>query len=157
MRRYLTVAVVVLFLTGCGGAVEGNAGTRGTPPALSPSTTSTNMTSTPSSPPSSETTSVEAALRTAVQAYSDAFLSGNGKRAYALLSTRCRERNTLAEFSAMTDQAKALYGDPLPMKSYKAQISQDMARVTYTYAISDINQSREPWVRESGDWHEDDC
>jgi len=157
MRRYLSGAIAVLFLTGCGGAAGGEAGVTGTPSALSPSTSTSTSTKTTSSPTNTATTSDEAALRTAVQAYSDAFLTGNGKEAYALLSTRCKERNTLAEFTAMTDQAKALYGDPLPMKSYEAQISGDMARVTYTYAISGINQTREPWVRESGNWHEDDC
>lgn len=154
MRRYLSGATAVLFLTGCGGAAGGDARTTGTPSSSGPSTTSTTRTS---SPTHAATTSDEAALRTAVQAYSDAFLTGNGKQAYALLSTRCQERNTLAEFTAMTDQAKALYGDPLPMKSYDAQISGEMARVTYAYAISGINQTREPWVRESGNWHEDDC
>ena len=154
MRRYLSGAIAVLFLTGCGGAAGGDAVATGSPSAMSPSTTSTKMTSIPTN---TANTSDEAALRTAVQAYSDAFLTGNGKQAYLLLSTRCQERNSLAEFTAMTAQAKALYGDPLPMKSYEAQISGDMARVTYTYAISGINQTREPWVRESGNWHEDDC
>ena len=154
MRRYLSGAIAVLVVTGCGGATGGDAGATGTPSASSPGTTSTKMTS---GPTNTATTSDEAALRAAVQAYSDAFLTGNGKQAYALLSTRCQERNALAEFTAMTDQAKVLYGNPLPMKSYTAQISGDMARVTYTYAISGINQTREPWVRESGNWHEDDC
>jgi len=134
-----------------------NAGTTDTASAVSRNTTATSTTSSPSSTPSSASASVEAALRAAVQAYSDAFLSGNAKQAYALLSTRCQERSTLAEFTAITDQAKALYGNPLPMSSFKAQISGDLARVTYTYAVSAINQTREPWVRESGDWHEDDC
>ena len=157
MRRYLTGAAVVLLLTGCGGAGGVNAGTTDTASAVSRSTTATSTTSSPSSTPSSASAPAEAALRAAVQAYSDAFLSGNAKHAYALLSTRCQERSTLAAFTAMIDQAKALYGNPLPMTSFKAQISGDLARVTYTYAVSAINQTREPWVRESGDWHEDDC
>lgn len=32
----------------------------------------------------------------------------------------------------------------------------DLARLTYTYAVSQINQSDEPWVDENG-WKNDDC
>ena len=154
MRTFLIGATAVLLLTGCGAATGGNTGNAGKATPLSPTTA---MPATTSSPPSTPSASGEAALRTAVQAYSDAFLSGNAKRAYSLLSTRCQERSTLAAFTAMIDQAKALYGNPLPMTSFKAQISGDLARVTYTYAVSAINQTREPWVRESGEWDEDDC
>jgi hypothetical protein len=96
-------------------------------------------------------------LKAAVQAYSDAFLTGDGKTAYGLLSQQCRKRTTLAEFSSMLDTAKQLYGSALPIETFSASISGDLARVTYTYTIKAINQDHEPWVREDGDWHEDDC
>jgi hypothetical protein len=49
------------------------------------------------------------------------------------------------------------YGTALPIKTYDANISGDLARVTYTYDVAEINQDSEPWVKESGAWHEDDC
>lgn len=92
-----------------------------------------------------------------MQAYSDAFLMGDGAAAYALLSARCQERNTEAEFTSIVDRAGEQYGDPLPFKSFDAEISGDLARATYTYAVAEINQDAEPWVREGGEWREDDC
>lgn len=99
----------------------------------------------------------EAALHAAVQAYSDAYLSGNGEAAYALLSKRCQKIYTLEWFSALVDQAKNLYGNPLPMTSFKAHIAGGTARVTYTYTITAINQTDQPWTLEAGGWRDDNC
>lgn len=96
-------------------------------------------------------------LQTAVTAYSDAFLTGDGATAYALLSERCKDRLPEPRFTAEVQQAGQLYGSALPLESYHAEVSGDLARVTYTYSVSAINQDREPWVRESGQWREDDC
>ena len=99
----------------------------------------------------------DAALRTAVQAYSDAYLSGDAKAAYALLSDRCQKRYTLDGFSLLVSQAKTLYGNPLPMTSYKAHIADGMARVTYTYTIAGINQTDQPWTLAGSGWRDDNC
>lgn len=65
---------------------------------------------------------------------------------------------TEGEFSAIVEQAGALYGDALEFTSYDAEIDGNQARVTYTYEISGINQTQEPWSRnELGQWREDDC
>lgn len=98
-----------------------------------------------------------AALRTAVQAYSDAYLTGKSSTAYALLSARCRKRMSSSAFSALTSAAQATYGSALPIKSFDAEVSGNLARVTYTYDLKAINQDAEPWVREDGKWKEDDC
>jgi hypothetical protein len=45
----------------------------------------------------------------------------------------------------------------LPVRSFVAEVSGDLARVTYTYDLKAINQDAEPWVREDGKWKEDDC
>jgi len=92
-----------------------------------------------------------------VQAYSDAYLSGKGKAAYALLSNRCKKMDTLEGFASLVDQAKTLYGNPLPMTSFKAHIADGMARVTYTYTITAINQTDQPWTLEATGWHNDNC
>lgn len=96
-------------------------------------------------------------LRRAVTAYSDAFLTGKSDAAYTLFSDRCKQRTDRAEFAGIVAQAKDLYGSKLPLRSFKADISGDLARVTYTYDISAINQDSEPWVREDGEWKQDDC
>lgn len=98
-----------------------------------------------------------AALRTAVQAYSDAYLTGRSSTAYALLSARCRKRMSNDAFSALTSAAKKTYGSALPLRSFDAEVSGDLARVTYTYDLKAIDQDAEPWVREDGQWKEDDC
>jgi hypothetical protein len=97
------------------------------------------------------------ALKKAVTAYSVAFLSGDGSGAFALLSSRCKARLSEDEMRSETEQAKNTYGQ-LPIKTYALDnLSGDLARVSYTYSAPDINQTKEPWVREGGRWLEDDC
>ena len=95
-------------------------------------------------------------LRAAVQAYSDAFLTGDSA-AYGMLSERCRNRRSADQFGIVLAGAKSLYGSTIPARSFDAEISGNLARATYTYDISAINQSAEPWVRENGEWKQDDC
>jgi len=95
-------------------------------------------------------------LRDAVQAYSDAFLTGEAA-AFDMLSKRCRDRVGKAEFLGILDTAKSTYGSAIPIKSFDADIQGTLARVTYTYDLKAINQDAEPWTRESGKWKQDDC
>jgi hypothetical protein len=98
-----------------------------------------------------------AALKQAVNAYSVSYLSGDGDAAFALLSSRCKARLSETEMRSVTAQAKAIYGQ-LPIQSYTVNdLSGDLARVTYTYSVAAIDQTKEPWVREGGRWLEDDC
>ncbi|WP_182347803.1 hypothetical protein [Tomitella gaofuii] len=93
-----------------------------------------------------------------METYSDAYLTGDADAGYALLSQRCQHRIGKAEFVVMTAMAVDLYGGAaLPMTSYNVHRSGDLARVTYTYATSDLDQESEPWVREGGHWRQDDC
>jgi len=111
--------------------------------------------------PSAVTVSAKAseadALRTSVQGYSDAYLTGQPIKAYNLLSGRCKERMSLSYFTGLVTAAKQQFGSALPFKTYDAQISGNLARVTYMYDVVSINQVHEPWVKESGSWKEDDC
>jgi hypothetical protein len=98
-----------------------------------------------------------AALKAAVIAYSDAFLGGNGEAAWRLLSARCRDRLPRDTFVQGVTEAHRLYGT-LPIRSLRVDaLSGDLARVSYTFSSADLNQDHEPWVREAGAWHEDDC
>lgn len=99
----------------------------------------------------------EEALRKAVTSYSNAYLTGDADTAYAQLSARCVNRTTVTEFAELVSAAETAYGSALPLATYSANISGDLARVTYTYADATINQESEPWVKESGKWKQDDC
>lgn len=111
----------------------------------------------PASSPSRTVRSEEAKLRQAVVAYSDAFLDAKPTAGYELFSARCKERAALSEVTGMLTAAKQMYGKAVPIKSFEAQISGDLARVTYTYDVPALNQNKEPWVREDGKWKQDDC
>jgi hypothetical protein len=96
------------------------------------------------------------ALRAAVLAYSESYLSGGADVVYNLMSRRCQQQVTLAEVTDGVALAQRMY-DEQPVRSLTAFIEDDEARVTYSYATSDLNQTREPWTRESGEWRNDDC
>ncbi|WP_433364225.1 hypothetical protein ACQPZX_33580 [Actinoplanes sp. CA-142083] len=151
MRNKIVVAAAACVLT---------AGCDGTTPAPAPDVTSaaagSPATPTGTSPAAAATTDHDD-LKASVQAYSDAYLTGDGKTAYGLLSRRCRKRITPAAFTTIVDFAKQEYGSALPIKTFSAAVSGDLARVTYTYSVKAIDQDSEPWVREDGRWHEDDC
>jgi hypothetical protein len=156
MRTVLGTLALLLALTACSSSDdEPNAAP--TTPAATPTSTA------PAPTPTESSTSFaddQLELREAVQAYSDAFLTGDADAAYALLSKRCQDRTGKAEFAAIVEQAGQQYGDPLPFKTFSTGVlvdDADLARVTYTYAVAEINQDAEPWVREDGAWHEDDC
>lgn len=142
MYRFAVAPLLLLALTACS--------SHDSKPVAHPAPTQ--VAATPSATPDPT-----AALRSAVQAYSDAYLTGHGRAAYALLSARCQKRMTPEEFGTIVSQAGDLYGSALPMTSFKADVAGGMARVTYTYQASAINQDAEPWVLEGGKWHEDDC
>lgn len=95
-------------------------------------------------------------LRQAVEAYSEAFLTGDADVGYVLYSQRCKHRVSKERFVLLTTMAAEIYG-PLPITSYAAEISGDFARVTYTFDVSELDQETEPWVRELGQWRQDDC
>ena len=99
----------------------------------------------------------EAELRQAVVAYSDAILDAKPTVGYELFSARCEERVTLSEFTGMLMAAEQKYGKAMPIRTFEAQISGDLARVTYIYDVPALNQTKEPWAREDGTWKQDDC
>jgi hypothetical protein len=162
MNRVLCLVAAVVMLGGCSSA-DSDEDSR---PAASPSVdvtpssaaaeTETTESSAPATP--APTTNPEDAIRNVAQAYSDAFLTGDGKGAYSLLSERCQARNAEADFVAEVASAGEIYGQALAFETFAADVNGEQARVTYTYADSpEINQTDEPWVLEGGSWHEDDC
>ena len=98
-----------------------------------------------------------AALRASVEGYSAAYLSGDGAGAWRLLSSRCRTRISEGEMLRMTPLAAKMYGDQSIETLKIVSLSGNMARVTYTFQKAELTQSRQPWVKEGGQWLKDNC
>ncbi|WP_431878295.1 hypothetical protein [Micromonospora marina] len=151
-KSMIVMPLFLLSLTACGSDAD--------KPEASPSSTSPAPAATvaeAAASPTAQAAGEEAELGQAVVAYSDAFLDGKPTVGYELFSARCKERVTLSEFTGMLTAAKQMYGKAMPLKTFEAQISGDLARVTYTYDVPALNQNKEPWVREDGKWKQDDC
>jgi hypothetical protein len=99
----------------------------------------------------------EPEIEPAVRAYSEAYLSGNGDEAHARLTARCQERTDLAEFRSITAMAREQYGEAEMTDFAVVQQSDGLARVTYRYDQSTLDQDSEPWALEDGEWRNDDC
>lgn len=154
MRLRTWLAVIPLLLaSACSGGSDGDDRGDDSPPATAEATTPEPQ----ADEPESEEPGAESAIREAARAYSDAFLTGDADAAYELFSERCKARTDETEFASSVSVASGMYGDPLPFATFEADVSGDMARVTYTYADApEINQDSEPWVNENG-WRQDDC
>ncbi|MCO1597642.1 hypothetical protein M8C17_21045 [Micromonospora sp. RHAY321] len=149
----IVMPLLALPLTACtGNADKPNAAASSTsaaPSAVAPPSAAAS--------PTAQAPDGQKELRQAVLAYSDAFLDAKPTVAYDLFSARCKDRVTLSEFTGMLAAAKQIYGKAMPLKTFDAQISGDLARATYTYDVPALNQTKEPWVREDGKWKQDDC
>jgi hypothetical protein len=151
----LGLVLILTSMTGCdGSSTEAQPVPTNVPTTAAPSVTGSAIAS---AAPASKSVDSAAALKKAVKAYSDAFLTGKVAESRALLSKRCKDRVGSAAWQGIVAGAGQQYGTALPIKTYRAQVSGNLARVTYTYDVAEINQDSEPWVREAGHWHEDDC
>jgi hypothetical protein len=146
-KRAAVAVVAAVTLAACGGTNEDTE-------AIA---TAAGEAKAPASTPSAEDDADDDELRVAVQAYSDAFLTGQPVEGYALFSARCKERVSLSYFTGLVTGAKGAYGSALPFKSFDAEVSGDLARVTYTYDVPALDQTAEPWTYEDGQWRQDDC
>jgi hypothetical protein len=154
VQRLTLGALSLSLLVGCGQAApDGTADpqAQSTGPAAV-STAQIETTPTESAPPVTDE-----ALRQAVQGYSDAFLGGEPTTAYEYFSARCKDQVSLSYFTGIIIAAKQVYGTALPITSYDAEVSGDLARVSYTYDVPALDQTDEPWAREDGAWKQDDC
>jgi hypothetical protein len=102
-------------------------------------------------------TDPRAELYQAVVNYSDAFLAGQGSTAYGMLSVRCQQRVAQPEFVGASQLAQSVYGQQSISTLNIDEVSGNLARVSYTYPNSSINQLSEPWVYENSSWKQDDC
>ncbi|PWJ27202.1 hypothetical protein ATK17_3392 [Branchiibius hedensis] len=148
LRRHATLLAAIA-------AVAGLAACSGASDAGTPSAPATSMT-TPPPANDSKVASPSAALESAVRSYSGFYTGGNGSAAYAMLSARCQTLSSEATFSAAVQRVHQGYGTT-PIATLSVVVNGDSGFATYTYAKSGLNQSRQPWVLESGAWKNDDC
>ncbi|MDX6206425.1 MAG: hypothetical protein QOF39_2482 [Frankiales bacterium] len=126
-RGFCAVLGVVALAAGCGGSSAPKAG------------------------------SPEAAVESAVRAYSAAIVSGNGAKGFQLVSDRCQQAVDAGAFDAQAAQAKANYADVQMTSIEVDDVSATTAHVTYTYSNSVLNQTKSAWLNESGAWHWNAC
>lgn len=97
------------------------------------------------------------ALTAAVHAYSAAYFKPDTDAAYALLSARCQTTSPQAIYAPIVTAAAKAYGHQTIQTLHVDQLSGNLARVTYTYAVPALDQHAQPWTREHGAWHYDAC
>lgn len=136
-----TVYVLALLV---GTLLVGGCGDRG------PSEDNRSLESQPGASPSTPV------LETAVRAYSSAYMSGDGERAYGLLSDRCQNELAKNEFLSIVAQANQAYGDAR-ITAYEDDINGNVGVATYELSDASLNQTQERWVLDDGSWHNDDC
>ena len=97
------------------------------------------------------------ALETAVRRYAETSFSGDAKGAYELLSDRCKEMVPFAEFRRETADSMRMYRGTKVINYTEGSREGSRAKISVTLSRPEINQDFEPWVRDPGGWHEDDC
>ena len=148
-RATITLAAVLLTtLTACSSDDDTSAGTKPTPAARSNAEQ-------PAEPaPDAEA----AALSDAVKAYTKAYFAGDADTAHGMLSKRCQEKAEPTVFGAVVEQAAKEYGPDHPATDVKADVSGELARVSYKVeGLPKFDQEAQPWAREGGAWKYDAC
>ena len=163
MRRGIYIAAGVLLMlamAGCGGTVAGTTTTGSVAttattlqPATTTNTTAAVATTTTSAAPTTTTAnpSEADAVKSAVRAYSDAFLGGHAKEAWLMRTPAAQSPDSYAEWVVGVAAAKEIYGD-VEMTSLAVTVKVNTATATYTYDIGEINQTDQVWVKQDGKW-----
>ncbi|MGW7296095.1 hypothetical protein ACWGIB_27380 [Streptomyces xiamenensis] len=131
------VAAASLLLAGCGGGSKAAE----TPPAEE----------------QQQGDGEEVALEEAVRAYTEALFAPDADAAYELLSARCKDEISADEYVGLADSAHNGYGARTIETISIDQLSGDLARVSYTIGIPDLDREAQPWSREGGTWRWDAC
>lgn len=149
MRTTITLATAaaLLALTACSSSNDDP----GTPASSSPATEQQEPSITPTPADAAE-------LTAAVQAYTTAYFKGDTDAAYATLSKRCQGKITAEVYGAVVKQAAADYGQDHAATDVKAEVSGELARVSYkVQGLPKFDQAQQPWTREGGAWKYDAC
>ncbi|PWI08341.1 hypothetical protein DIZ27_23160 [Streptomyces sp. NWU339] len=149
-RATTITAVLLLALTACSSSDDD---TSADPKPSAPTTSST-----PSSEPSSAPSSGDDPLETAVKEYTEAYFAAEASTAHRMLSERCRKEINPLVYGETLRQAKKDYGSDHPATDVTAEVSGDLARVSYKIeGLPKFDQQAQPWAREDGVWKYDAC
>ncbi|BEP14964.1 hypothetical protein acdb102_32750 [Acidothermaceae bacterium B102] len=132
---------LALVLTGCGGATK--------TAAAKPTATV--------APAAAKAKTAKTAVAKAVKAYSAALVAGKGKKAFPMLSARCRKVIGASGVNAIAAQAHQTYPHAKIKKITVTDVKGAKAHVSYTYSAAILNQKKQPWVKEKGAWRWNGC
>lgn len=98
-----------------------------------------------------------AELEKAVRAYSAAYFKPDATAAYGMLSARCKGKIAPEVFKPVVEGNAKDYGHQ-QLRSVKVDlISGDTGLVSYSYDVPKLDQPKQKWAREGGQWHYDGC
>lgn len=98
-----------------------------------------------------------AELEKAVRAYSAAYFKPDATTAYGMLSARCKGQVAPEIYKPMVEAAAKDYGHQ-QIRSVKVDlISGDTGLVSYSYDVPKLDQPKQKWAREGGQWRYDGC
>lgn len=144
-RATITLAAALLALTGCTSSSDDKPATA--------EDRSARPTATAAATPDGEAAELEQAVRD----YTDAYFAGDAA-AYDTLSERCQDKVTPEAYEAVVKQAATDYGKDHPATDVQADVSGDLARVSYkVQGLPKFDQKQQPWTREDGAWRYDAC
>lgn len=141
------LAAALLTLTACSSSNEDKPAATSSPSSNAPS----------AKQPAAQSPAADGPEK-AVAAYTAAYFKGDATTAYEALSKRCKGKVGPDAYAGVVKQAAADYGTDHPATDVKANVSGDMARVTYKVAgLPKFDQEAQPWAREGGAWRYDAC
>jgi hypothetical protein len=99
----------------------------------------------------------EAALKSAVYAYSNDFVGGKPAPAYSVLSARCQAAAGQGEFAQEVKTATH-YFKGMPIISYHVDsFDPPHATVSYSVDLKTLKTSDQPWLYQRDGWKFDSC
>lgn len=142
--RLVAVSVLLVGLTACSGSASSSA------PATGTTTTRAAVTTSTAAAPGPD------ALEHAVDRYTAAFGTGDGRVAWAIVSARCQSVINETDYRAQVAASGVKYAG-LHVTHYDGSIDGSAATVNYDTSSSSISEHAQRWVLEQGAWHYDGC
>ncbi|MGQ5576060.1 hypothetical protein [Streptomyces sp. ECR3.8] len=158
-----TGALLLAALTGC--SANDDDGTPAPSTTASPSAPQEPSQGSSTTPPAPEPSSEPGDpadgggdLEQAVKDYTAAYFAGEASTAHRMLSERCRDQINELMFGATVKAAAEEYGPDHPATDVQAEVSGDLARVSYKVeGLPKFDQQAQPWTLEGGAWKYDAC
>lgn len=144
-----TAAALLLALTACSSGSDDPAD----PAPSSPTATVEQPSTTPTNTPAADAASLERN----VSMYTSLYFGGTDA-GYAFLSKRCKGKISAEAYAAVVKQAAADYGPDHAATDVKAEVSGELARVSYKVkGLPKFDQQAQPWALEGDAWKYDAC